>query len=199
MATVTDIIHVPQPMPLDQVAYRFDPSLFLSRHDENWLAQILPYAQRVLAILGAKQGTLLDVGCGGAGLDMCMAVTSDLHFMCTDINDDNVAYASESAKDCGLQDRVSTQQADAQALPFEDNTFDYAMSTQSICGWHNPQKGLEECYRVLKPGGRIFVRGFGDRFRNFWDILCDTGVKDFEMVHANDMSWFTINKPIERS
>jgi ubiquinone/menaquinone biosynthesis C-methylase UbiE len=49
------------------------------------------------------------------------------------------------------------QVADAQALPFPDNTFDCVCSMGVLHHVPDTQKAIEEIYRVIKPGGRLIV------------------------------------------
>lgn len=44
---------------------------------------------------------------------------------------------------------------DAQGLPFEDDTFDAALSTWTMCTIPDAMAALRELRRVLKPGGRL--------------------------------------------
>ena len=48
-------------------------------------------------------------------------------------------------------------EADIQALPFPDNTFDTVVSTCVFCSVPNPFVGLQELRRVCKPTGRIMM------------------------------------------
>jgi MPBQ/MSBQ methyltransferase len=48
---------------------------------------------------------------------------------------------------------------DAEALPFADDTFDRYVSAGSIEYWPDPQRGIAEAYRVLRPGGVGVVIG----------------------------------------
>jgi MPBQ/MSBQ methyltransferase len=48
---------------------------------------------------------------------------------------------------------------DAEALPFEDDSFDRYVSAGSIEYWPDPQRGIAEAYRVLRPGGLATVIG----------------------------------------
>ncbi len=50
----------------------------------------------------------------------------------------------------------------AEALPFEDESFDFALMVTTICFVDDVQKALKEVYRILKPGGYIVV-GFVDK------------------------------------
>ncbi len=52
----------------------------------------------------------------------------------------------------------------AQKLPFEDFLFDAVVSTGSIHHWNDPTAGLNEIYRVLRPGGCALL----------YDIVSDT-------------------------
>lgn len=49
------------------------------------------------------------------------------------------------------------QVADAQSLPFPDNTFDCVCSMGVLHHVPDTQKALDEIFRVLKPGGRLIV------------------------------------------
>src|SRR5690606_23183060 len=59
-------------------------------------------------------------------------------------------------KDKGLAERIEMIQADSEALPFEDNSFDAITVAFGIRNFETLDKGLAEIYRVLKPKG-IFV------------------------------------------
>jgi MPBQ/MSBQ methyltransferase len=48
---------------------------------------------------------------------------------------------------------------DAEALPFADDAFDRYVSAGSIEYWPDPQRGIAEAYRVLRPGGVAVVIG----------------------------------------
>ena len=45
--------------------------------------------------------------------------------------------------------------APAEDLPFEDSTFDVAVSTLVLCGVDDQPRALRELRRVLRPGGRL--------------------------------------------
>ena len=66
-------------------------------------------------------------------------------------------------------------QADVQALPFPDETFDWVVGTLVFCSVPDVVQGLTEVHRVLRPGGRVrlleHVRGHTRLTRFLTDTL----------------------------
>jgi len=56
-------------------------------------------------------------------------------------------------KECADITEVQYRDVDMQALPFEEDTFDFVISDQVIEHLENPQRAIDESYRVLKEGG----------------------------------------------
>ena len=55
---------------------------------------------------------------------------------------------------------VSTHIGTAEALPFDDNSFDMAMMGESLHHFRDVDEALTEAVRVLKNGGRLFIYDF---------------------------------------
>ncbi|MEC4815051.1 MAG: methyltransferase domain-containing protein [Scytonema sp. PMC 1069.18] len=100
---------------------------------------------------------ILDVGCGIGGSSLYLV--EKYHAKATGITLSPVQAqrAKERAQELGLSARAHFQVADAQAMPFDDNSFDLVWSLES--GEHMPDKTkfMQECYRVLKPGGKLIM------------------------------------------
>lgn len=98
---------------------------------------------------------VLDVGCG-VGVTPCyLAGKYGCRVMGVDINEGMVKRSQERAARAGLLDKVEFKTADAQALPFEDATFD-AVITESVTAFPaDKQKAVREYARVIKPGGFV--------------------------------------------
>jgi demethylmenaquinone methyltransferase/2-methoxy-6-polyprenyl-1,4-benzoquinol methylase len=62
----------------------------------------------------------------------------------------------------GLADRVELQAGDAQALPYEDDSFDGCCIAFGIRNVPDRSAALAEMARVTKPGGRIAVLELGE-------------------------------------
>ncbi|WP_013320171.1 methyltransferase domain-containing protein [Gloeothece verrucosa] len=100
---------------------------------------------------------IVDVGCGIGGSTLYLAEKFQAYGTGISLSPVQVSRATERAKEAGLETKVKFQVADALNMPFEDNTFDLVWSLES--GEHMPDKTrfLQECYRVLQPGGTLIM------------------------------------------
>jgi len=70
---------------------------------------------------------------------------------------DMLAVARNRVSLAGLIDRVAFKVGNMLELPYEDGSFDTALSTYSMCPLVDPAKGALEMFRVVRPGGLIGV------------------------------------------
>ena len=56
---------------------------------------------------------------------------------------------------------IEIKRISAETLPFSDQTFDYAISTWTLCTIPNPVQALQEVRRVLKPTGQFLFLEHG--------------------------------------
>ena len=106
-------------------------------------------------VLGEAK-SLLDVGCGGGHLLAHVAERYpgvSLHGI--DLLPKQVARANARLGAKGLAGRVV--EGSALDLPYASGTIDVVVSIASIKHWPDPERGLSECCRVLRPGGTLLV------------------------------------------
>ncbi|TMO01670.1 bifunctional demethylmenaquinone methyltransferase/2-methoxy-6-polyprenyl-1,4-benzoquinol methylase UbiE [Pseudoalteromonas sp. S558] len=77
-----------------------------------------------------------------------------------DINDAMLKVGRDKLRDLGVVGNVDYVQANAEELPFSNNTFDIITIALGLRNVTDKEKALASMYRVLKPGGRLLVLEF---------------------------------------
>ena len=92
----------------------------------------------------------LDVGCGnGAFTEVLIARCSPASVIGVDPSEGQLAFARDRPGTKGAEFRI----ADAQALPFPNDSFDAATMALVIVFVPDPLKAARELARVVRPGG----------------------------------------------
>jgi SAM-dependent methyltransferase len=113
---------------------------------------------------GYDRSLEIGAGTGYFSLNMLQAgVVSEA--TCTDISPGMVATLARNAQRLGLQ--VKAARADAESLPFADESFDLVLGHAVLHHLPDLRRAFSEFHRVLRPGGRIVFAGepsrLGDR------------------------------------
>ncbi len=105
---------------------------------------------------------VLDLAGGTGDIAKLLApkVTDKGHIIVGDINQGMLDVDKERMIDAGLYGLVTTQQMNAEELPFEDDTFDLITMAFGLRNVTDQQKALNDMNRVLKPGGKLMVLEF---------------------------------------
>ncbi|WP_233839081.1 class I SAM-dependent methyltransferase [Paraburkholderia sp. ZP32-5] len=132
-----------------------------ARQQTAWSTGNYAVVGTTLRIVGENLCEALDLRAGSRVLDVAAgngnATLAAARRWCDVTSTDYVASLLDSgrarAQAEGLP--VQFQEADAEALPFADATFDIAMSTFGVMFTPNQERAAAELVRVCKPGGRI--------------------------------------------
>lgn len=98
---------------------------------------------------------VLDVGCGVGVTPVFLAKRLGCTVVGVDLSEGMIRRSRERAVREGVGDLVEFRVADAQDLPFEDQSFD-AVITESVTAFPaDKQKAVQEYVRVTRPGGYV--------------------------------------------
>lgn len=116
------------------------------------------------SLRGAKR--ILDVGSGAGqiGKHLIEFADRDAEIVCTDLSHEMLRRARQR-----LDDRLPRfASCDLAQLPFADETFDRVTCGYVLEHLPDPEPGLEEIARVLRPGGRMFLLTSEDNIGGAW-------------------------------
>ncbi len=99
---------------------------------------------------GYRGRAVLDVGCG-AGVDLARFARGGADVTGVDLSPSAVALARTNFEHQGLRGEFHV--ANGEHLPFADNRFDLVFAHGVVQYTADPQRLVDECRRVLKPGG----------------------------------------------
>lgn len=106
----------------------------------------------------------------------------------TDISEEMVKVCVENGRRLGIE--VHGKPADAEALPYPDNTFDLVMGHAFIHHVPDLDTAFSEFMRVLKPGGRLVIAGeptyLGDAVANQFKRIARVGVETAAALFGRD-------------
>ena len=116
-----------------------------------------------MAHTGLKKGMhALDIagGTGDLTIQMSKQVGATGEVIISDINPAMLEQGRQRLIDKGIAGNVKFVEANAEELPFEDNSFNCVTIAFGLRNVTDKDKALKEMHRVLKPGGRLLVLEF---------------------------------------
>lgn len=136
-----------------------------STYDDRWG---ISFDERCIAYAREKfgkvaplraYGDVLEIGCG-TGFFIVNLWQAGLveRAYAQDISPGMVEVCRQNAERAGLLD-LEGKASDAEALPYDDDSFDLVVGHAVLHHLPDVPAALRECFRVLKPGGRLVVAG----------------------------------------
>ena len=118
-------------------------------------------AKRRCEQLSQVDGEILEVGVG-TGLNLPHYPSHVRKITTVDPNPGMNKKLRKRIEETGIE--VDQRIARSEGLPFADETFDFVVSTLTLCSIAQVEKAVQEIHRVLKPGGRFvfFEHGLSD-------------------------------------
>jgi ubiquinone/menaquinone biosynthesis C-methylase UbiE len=115
----------------------------------------LHHLVRLVDFDGYRGRTVLDVGCG-AGVDLARFAKGGAEVTGVDVSTSAIDLARTNFAQQGLRGRFDV--ANGEQLPFADNSFDLVFAHGVVQYTAHPQRLVDECRRVLKPGGEAIFQ-----------------------------------------
>ncbi len=127
-------------------------------------------AKQVVACLEPSIGEqmFVDLGCGAGFLGIELGrLRPRARIIGVDPSNEMLQIARENACMAGLLD-YDARQGRAEEIPLESGRADLVISQSSFHEWEEPQRGLAEIYRVLRPGGSLVLKDYNLVWLSGW-------------------------------
>jgi SAM-dependent methyltransferase len=182
-----DRMRIPITPPTEIAFAGLDTLSNLSDRLVKWASPERAYVGELVGLFALKSGDrLLDVGCGSGDL-LAAAAAREAGAILVGIDPDEDALELASHKISGTIHAAELHQGVAEELPFDDESFDLAAATR-VLGTMTPRaraQALRECWRVLRPGGRLLVADWEEEPKGLeaivtypWRLVRDTFFRD---------------------
>ena len=122
--------------------------------DQSWRKKV------VKSVQNSRPETILDIATGTGDLAIAMAKATNAKITGFDLSAGMLEVGRKKVNEENLQNRIEMIQGDAENMPFEDNSFDVITVAFGVRNFENLGKGLDDIYRVLKPGGKFIILEF---------------------------------------
>jgi ubiquinone/menaquinone biosynthesis C-methylase UbiE len=152
---------------------RYGWDLAVADYDRHWVPVLRSCSDRSLALADIQPGErVLDVatGTGVAAFLAAERTGPGGAVVATDISDKMVEATRDEARRRGVAN-ITCERTDAEDLSFDDASFDAALCVLGMMYPADPQRAIEQMFRVLRPGGRAVVCVWGRRDRCGWNAV----------------------------
>lgn len=110
------------------------------------------YESLMKKIKSVNPKKLLDVGCGTGTMISMLAEDKNISLAGIDLTEEMLNVARER-----LGNRAELKLGDSENLPWDNNSFDTIICSNSFHHYPEPMKVLNEMLRVLKPKGHLII------------------------------------------
>jgi demethylmenaquinone methyltransferase/2-methoxy-6-polyprenyl-1,4-benzoquinol methylase len=120
------------------------------------------WRRRVVKTVPATSGPVLDLctGTGDLAFEYDRVYEGRVPVVGADFSGEMLTHAVAKSRRRGSHPRIRFVQADAQQLPFADDTFEVVTVAFGLRNVTDTDRGLAEMTRVCRPGGRVAVLEF---------------------------------------
>lgn len=149
----------PEHVVVNRGHWNDDADFWVEGGDRNWRVAEprwgiwhIPEAELQMLPTDMTGVDAIELGCGTGYVSGWMA-RRGASVVGLDVSERQLATAQRSADRHGVE--LSLIQADAERVPFRDESFDFAISEYGAALWTDPYVWIPDAYRILRPGGEL--------------------------------------------
>lgn len=165
-----------------------------------WWGETRGMRARRRRLLSAARGRVLEIG-AGTGLNLRHYPDGIGELVLAEPYEPMTDRLERRRSRSGRAARIVA--APAEALPFEDGSFDTVVSTMVLCTVTDPERAVAEVRRVLRPGGRLLfcehVRSDSARMARWQDRLANAWARLADGCRCNRDLLATISSQLENT
>jgi len=174
-------------------------------HLMEWVMGGEEFQKQRSLVLTRANGTVLEIGFGtGLNLPHYPAALSSLHA----IDPAHMLPRKIAERSAAIPFPLQIQRTSAETLPYNARSFNFVVSTWTLCTIPDPVKALLEVYRVLKPDGVFLflehgrsedakVAAWQDRFNPVQNIIgcgCNLNRKIDQIIAQAGLTIMTLDR-----
>jgi demethylmenaquinone methyltransferase/2-methoxy-6-polyprenyl-1,4-benzoquinol methylase len=147
----------------DQVAEMFDniaPRYDFLNHFLSFGIDKVWRRKAIRLLMKHSPSIILDVATGTGDFAIESLKTGAQKVIGVDISEEMLVVGRAKIKALGVDHRIILQKGDSEELEFSDNLFDAVTIAFGVRNFENLSKGIEELFRVLKPGAIVCILEF---------------------------------------
>ena len=140
----------------NNIAGRYDfLNHFLSMGiDKGWRKKAIAEVAKI------KPQSVLDVATGTGDMAIAAAALKPGKITGLDIADQMLEVGRKKINEQGLQQIITLQTGDSEAMPFATGSYDAVMCAYGVRNFEHLEAGLAEMCRVMRPGGKVVILEF---------------------------------------
>ncbi len=149
-----------------------------------------PFARKIVGCLAPLESgsTIVDLGTGPGFLSIELhKLLPQAKIIGVDPSSEMLKMARKNADEAGMSN-YETRLGKAEEMPIESNSVDLVVTQSSLHEWENPQQGLSEIFRVLKPDGSLILKDYNRDWLSGWKRSL------FQFFHHLEMFKFTFEE-----
>jgi demethylmenaquinone methyltransferase / 2-methoxy-6-polyprenyl-1,4-benzoquinol methylase len=182
----------------EQVARMFNniaPKYDFLNHFLSWGIDKIWRRIAINELKKSSPAKILDIATGTGDLALTALRIKPSEIVGIDISEEMLAIARTKIEKAGKSAIIRFEKGDSEEIQFPDDTFDAAIVAFGVRNFENLQKGINEIFRVLKPGAKFVVLEFSRPrnlfFRTIYNFYIFKIVPFFGKLFSKDKMAYT--------